>query len=95
MEWVVVYATYNITEAHIVAERLKVDGIPAMVHRQPGASALGILVGSLGEITILVREPDYQQALLMLEPDEPDALPDTIDKISYLGVDDDDEQHPD
>jgi hypothetical protein len=97
MEWRVVYSTFNITEAHIVAERLKVDGIPAMIHSQPGASALGIFVGNLGEVTILVREHEYEQALQILEPDLPDELPHSTDKVAYLGLDDDDDdsQHAD
>ncbi len=89
-EWMIVYETPNDTEAHIVAGRLQVEGINAVVHRQPGAAALGITIGLLGSITVLVRPADYEQALSILEPDYLDELPDTTDDISYIGIDDDD-----
>jgi hypothetical protein len=87
-QWMVVYTTYGLPEAHIVAGRLESEGIPAMVHQMPGANALGIRIGSLGEITVLVRAEDYATALMILEPD---ALADSTDDIRYLGVDDEDD----
>lgn len=89
-DWMVVYETPVETEAHIIAGRLKVEGIQAMVYRQPGAAALGITIGRLGSITVLVQPPDYERALSILEPDELEELPDTTDDISYIGVEDDD-----
>ncbi len=88
-EWMIVYSTHDYTDAHIVAGRLQVEAIPAIVHRQPGASALGITIGALGEITVLVHPENYDEALLLLEPDELDALPDTTNDVTYLGVDHD------
>ena len=87
-QWMVVYTTYNIHEAHIVAGRLQSEAIPAMVHQQAGASALGITVGALGQIFVLVRPADYDLALDLLEPDEPDALADDTDRVIF-GDDDD------
>jgi hypothetical protein len=89
-DWMIVYETPVETEAHIIAGRLKVEGIQAMVYRQPGAAALGITIGRLGSITVLVRPPDYERALMILEPDELEELPDTTDDITYIGIEDDD-----
>ncbi len=89
-DWMIVYETPVETEAHIVAGRLKVEGIQAMVYRQPGAAALGITIGRLGSITVLVKPPDYERALMILEPDELEELPNTTDDITYIGLEDDD-----
>jgi hypothetical protein len=91
-QWMVVYVTHNVPEAHIVAGRLESEGIPAMVHQVPGASALGIHIGSLGEITVLVREADYSRAMMILDPDTPDLLTDSSDDMIYLETDEDDDE---
>jgi hypothetical protein len=75
-QWMVVYTAFNSPEAHIVAGRLESEGIPAMVNQAPGANAIGIHIGSLGEVTVLVREEDYWRALMILEPESPALLPD-------------------
>jgi hypothetical protein len=90
VQWMVAYTTYSLPEAHIVAGRLESEGIPAMVHQMPGANALGITVGVLGEITVLVQEQDYATAMAILEPNEPDELADSTDDVRYLGIEDDD-----
>ena len=87
-EWMVAYVTHDFHEAHIVAGRLQSEGIGAMVHQQAGANAIGIHIGSLGEIRVLVHPPDYELALAILYPDEPDVLPDSTDSIIF---EDDDE----
>ena len=89
-DWMIVYETPSETEAHIVAGRLQVEGIHAVVYRQPGAAALGITIGRLGSITVLVQPPDYERSLSILEPDELDELPNTTDDITYIGLEDDD-----
>jgi hypothetical protein len=94
-EWLVVYTTHNLNEAYIVTGRLKVEGIQSLVHRQVGAGALGITVGALGEVHVLVKPSDYDRALNILDPDEPDMLPDTTDDISYSFPGDDDEPDSD
>lgn len=86
----IVYETPVEAEAHIVAGRLKVEGIQVVVYRQPGAAALGITIGRLGSITVLVQPADYERALALLEPEEYEELPNTTDDITYLGVEDDD-----
>lgn len=87
----VVYETPVETEAYIIAGRLKVEGIQAMVYRQPGAAALGITIGRLGSITVLVQPPDYEHALAILEPDELEELPNTTDDVTYLGLEENDD----
>lgn len=82
-EWIVIYSTYDYTEAHLIAGRLQVEGIRAMVHRQAGAAAFGLTVGVLGEITVLVHPQDESRARDILEPDEPDPLPNTLDDVHY------------
>jgi hypothetical protein len=84
----VVYVTYNIHEAQIVAGRLQSEGIMAYVHQEPGASAMGIHIGTLGEIKVLVYPQDYALAESILFPDEPDTLSSDTDQIIF-GDDDD------
>jgi hypothetical protein len=86
-EWMVVYITYNFLEAQIVAGRLEFEGIQALVYQEPGANAIGIRIGRMGEVKILVRAEDYDMAETLLFPDEPDILPDDTDRIIF----DDDE----
>jgi hypothetical protein len=86
-EWMVAYVTYNFHEAHIIAGRLQSEDIDALVNQQPGANAMGIHIGSLGEIRVLVRAADYDMALAILYPDEPESLVDDVDRIIF----DDDE----
>lgn len=83
----IAYTTYHIYEAEIVAGRLKAEGIVNLIHRVPGASAMGIHVGALGEIKVLVHPADYDLAQAILFPDEPDTLPDDANRIIF---DDDD-----
>ena len=89
-DWMIVYETPSETEAHVVAGRLQVEGIQAVVYRQPGAAALGITIGRLGSVTVLVTPSDYERSLAILEPDDLDELPETTDDITYIGIEDDD-----
>ncbi|MBZ0281162.1 MAG: DUF2007 domain-containing protein [Anaerolineae bacterium] len=82
-EWIVIYVTNDFTDAHIIAGRLEVEGIKSFVHRQPGAAAFGITVGSIGEISVLVHPRDEARAEAVLYPDEPDELPDSTSEILY------------
>lgn len=82
-DWMIVYVTYNLADAHIVAGRLESDDIPTFIYREPGASALGIHIGRLGEIKVLVSPADYDRAQAVLFPDEPDSLPDETGRTVY------------
>ncbi len=90
--WMIVYTTHNPEEAHIVAGRLKHEGIMAMVDHAIGARSIGITIGSMGEVRVLVHPKDYDTAMTVLDPDNPgfDELPDTTDRIIYH-IDEDDE----
>lgn len=90
--WMIVYTTHNPEEAHIVAGRLKHEGIPAIVDHAIGARSIGITIGSMGEVRVLVHPNDYDDAVAILDPDEdfPEELPDTTDRIIYH-IDEDDE----
>lgn len=90
--WMIVYTTHNSGEAHIVAGRLKHEGIPAMVDHAIGARSIGITIGSMGEIRVLVHPKDYDMAINLLDPEGPgfEELPDTTDRIIYH-IDEDDE----
>ncbi len=79
----VVYITHSLADAHIVAGRLESEGVYTLIHREPGASALGIHIGRLGEIKVLVRPADFALAEAILYPEEPDALPDDTDRTIF------------
>lgn len=92
-DWMIVYTTHNLPEAHIVAGRLHHEGIPAMIHHQAGRDAIGIHIGRLGAVHIVVRAVDYDMALRLLDEPEPDELPHTTDDIYFDLEDDDDDDH--
>lgn len=83
-DWMSVFITHDLQEAHIIAGKLKANDIPAMVHTQPGASAIGITIGSLGEIKVLVDSVDYDNALDILYPEDAVALEDTTDEMRII-----------
>lgn len=84
----VVYVTHNIHEAQIVAGRLEHEGIPALLHTEPGASAMGITIGRLGEIKVLVHPENYDIALNILFPEEAESLPEDVDRVVFDADDD-------
>lgn len=89
MDWMIVYVTDNLNEAHIVAGRLEHEGIKAIVDYMAGRSAIGITLGSWGEVRVLVHPSDYDMAEAILS-DEPDMLEPGDDTIIYdEGWDDD------
>jgi hypothetical protein len=87
-EWIAVYITHNLPEAHIVAGRLEYEGIPAMVNQAIGRSAIGITIGRMGEVAVLVHPADYDRALEILDPEGPDELPDSTADVTYHWDDD-------
>jgi len=64
--WMSVYSTYDPPEAHIVAGRLKHEGLHAWVYQDALGSTIGLRVGPLGEVMVLVRPEDYAQAMAIL-----------------------------
>jgi hypothetical protein len=90
-EWIIVFITNYYPEAHVVAGRLNAEGIQTMIHKEAGASAIGITIGTYGEVKVLVRTEDYESAIDILEPDETDALPDSTDEVSYYWDEEEDD----
>lgn len=90
--WMVAYITYDVTEAHVVAGRLKHEGIMAIVEHLAGRGAIGITIGNWGEVRVLVHPVDYEDSQMILFPEEQDSLidPDNIDTV-YLDISDEDE----
>ncbi len=87
--WMVVATTAGITEASIIAERLKSLGIPCLIHRESLGGVLGLSIG-MGQARVVVPEAFYEITMRVLEPD---------DSIPWLGDgeeedDQDDEQEP-
>jgi hypothetical protein len=80
-EWLTVYVTDNTADAHIVAGRLQHEGIPSWVNEPIGRSALMLTVGSLGEVTVLVRPEDYERALAVLAEDVTPELEDSTGDV--------------
>lgn len=92
----VIYTTYNLPEAHIVAGRLDSEGIPAFVSQEPAGSAIGITYGRLGEVRVAVNAADYEQALAILEGEASDWLAADNDQIIFGDHDlNDDDEHRD
>ncbi len=70
--WMVVATTAGMTEASIIAERLKSLGIPSMIHREPLGGILGLSIG-MGQARVVVPEAYYEVTMRILEPD--DSIP--------------------
>lgn len=87
-DWVAVYITHNVPEAHIILGKLRVHDIPAMIHQEAGATAIGITLGNLGEIKILVSPADYECAAALLYPEDAGQIEATNDRIQLVWPDD-------
>ena len=86
-EWIVIYITHNLPEAHIIVGKLQSFDVPAMIHQEAGASAIGITLGNLGEIKILVSPADYDRAIELLQPNEAERMEASNDKIQLIWPD--------
>ena len=91
-EWMIVYITNNVSDAHIVVGRLKTENIMAIVDHMAGRDAIGLTIGSWGEVRVLVHPNDYEQAVAILEPNQPEELENTTQEIRYIMDDDDDDE---
>ncbi len=85
--WWVVYQTHNLGEAHIIAGRLRSEGISTQVVPYAGAAALGITIGVFGEVRLLVPTSDVARALAILK--NPAELPPDRDQIIHPPDDED------
>ena len=92
-DWMAVLVTHNLPEAHIVAGKLRANELDCLVHQEPGASALGITLGNLGEIKVLVAPADFERAEAILFPPARDQIEADNQQIRLIWRDDDvDEQ---
>ena len=89
-QWVAVYITHNLPEAHIIIGKLRAHNLAAMIHQEAGATALGITLGNLGEIKVLVSPEDCDAAAALLFPDADEQLEASNDKIQLIWHDDGD-----
>ncbi len=89
-DWIAVYITHNLQEAHIIVGKLRAYDIPAMIHQEAGAAAIGITLGNLGEIKVLVSPKDYERAANLLFPAENEPIEANYDKIQLIWPDDGD-----
>jgi len=84
------YITNNLQEAQVLAGVLKANEIPALIHQEAGATALGITLGNLGEIKILVLQADYERAERILFADSNERIEVSNDKMRIIWQDDGD-----
>jgi len=89
-EWVAIYITHSLQEAHIISGKLQTFDVPSMVHTVPGASAMGITIGNLGEIKVLIHPNDYDNAEKILFGNDSQQLEENTDKVQYIWQDDGD-----
>lgn len=87
-DWVAVYITHSVQEAHIILGKLRIHDIPAMIHQEAGAAAIGITLGNLGEVKILVSPADYERAAALLFPEVNEQIAAHNDRIQLVWPDD-------
>ena len=87
-QWIAAYITHNLQEAHILLGKLQAHDVPAMIHQEAGATALGITLGNLGEVKILVAPADYDRAIAILDTEIDDQIEASNDKIQLIWKDD-------
>ena len=66
IRWVSVMLTPGILPAQIIADSLKVEGIPAYARQEAAGSAFGLTVGLLGSGYVLVPEEFEKKARAFL-----------------------------
>lgn len=89
-QWIVVCITHSSQEAHILLGKLKAHDVPAMIHQEAGATALGITLGNLGEVKILVAPTDFDRAVAILDSEIDEQIEASNDKIQLIWMDDGD-----
>lgn len=89
-DWISIYITHDLQEAQIIAGKLRTYDIDSMIHTVPGASAIGITIGNLGEINVLIHPDIYDEAYDILYPENMNRLEDNTDKVQYIWQDDGD-----
>lgn len=65
-EWVVLEYVPGDLQAEILRGLLEAQGIPVFMSQESAGRAIGLTVGPLGEVTLLVRAEDLQEAQRVL-----------------------------
>jgi hypothetical protein len=65
-EWVVVENVSGDFQAEILRGLLEAQGIPVLLSRESAGRAIGLSVGPLGEVVILVRAENLEEAQRVL-----------------------------
>jgi hypothetical protein len=68
--WVQVAVAYGPSEAGMIVEYLRAEGVKAVAWQEGAGNALGLTVGMLGTVRVMVPERDAEEALALLEVDE-------------------------
>lgn len=74
IHWEVVAQTSGLTQAHILAGRLEVEGIPVRAWQEGAGQALGLTVGLLGTGYVAVPEEFVEQAQAILMDNDLDSF---------------------
>ncbi len=69
--WVEVYTATHRLEAEVIRGRLAAEDIPVVLSGEAIATVYGLTQGPLAQVHILVPEPFVDQALQILQSDEP------------------------
>ena len=68
-KWVVIFTTYDPLEAEIIKDLLESGGIPVII-RTSKVSPYPVNIGKMGEVKILVREQDKDEAESVLKAEQ-------------------------
>jgi hypothetical protein len=68
-KWVVIFTTYDPVEAEIIKDLLESGGIPVII-RTSKVTPYPVNIGKMGEVKILVREADKEEAEKVIKGEE-------------------------
>ena len=74
---VTVYESQGMFAAEVVKAKLEANGIPAMLKYESVGKVIGIMVDGLGRVEVLVPAGFAEDALAVIEEDEPEEEADT------------------
>ncbi len=83
VRWVTVAQTFGITQATIVAGRLRAEGIPARAWQEGAGQATGLIIGKLGVGHVVVPAEYEAQASEILAAVEAEAAAIDSDEDDY------------
>jgi hypothetical protein len=68
LELTPVYIAYGHMQAEIIRAKLEAAGIPALLQYESAGLILGVTVDGLGQVKVMVRARDADDARALLEP---------------------------